>query len=48
MLTDDPILVDFVDELTRVSHGRAFFARPDRLGEFLLVDYLRNRRRPMR
>lgn len=45
MLTDDPILVDFVDTFTKANRGRAYYARPDRLGEFVFVDYLRNRRR---
>ena len=45
MLTDDPTLVEFVEELTRTNRGRAYFTRPERLGDFVLVDYLRNRRR---
>ena len=45
MLTDDPTLVDFVEELTRTNRGRAYFSRPERLGDFVFVDYLRNRRR---
>lgn len=45
MLTDDPTLVRFVEEFTRSNRGRAYYASADRLGSFLLVDYLRNRRR---
>ncbi|MCB9898269.1 MAG: VWA domain-containing protein [Planctomycetes bacterium] len=45
MLTDDPVLVDFVDRFTRLNKGQAYYSRPDRLGAFVLVDYLRNRRR---
>ncbi|MFG0319873.1 MAG: VWA domain-containing protein [Planctomycetota bacterium JB042] len=45
MLTDDPTLVRFVEEFTRTNRGRAYYASADRLGSFLLVDYLRNRRR---
>jgi uncharacterized protein with von Willebrand factor type A (vWA) domain len=45
MLTDDALLVGFVEELTRTNRGRAFYAQPERLGDFVLVDYLRNRRR---
>ena len=26
--------------MTRINRGRAFFDQPDRLGEYLLVDYL--------
>ena len=45
MLATDPMLVDFVDQLSRVNRGRAFYASPDRLGEFILADYIRNRRK---
>ena len=30
----------FVDDLTRINKGRVSYTRPDRLGEYLLVDYL--------
>jgi uncharacterized protein with von Willebrand factor type A (vWA) domain len=45
MLTDDPYLVGFVEDFTRLNKGRAYYSRPDQLGTFLFVDYLRNRRR---
>jgi uncharacterized protein with von Willebrand factor type A (vWA) domain len=45
MLTDAPSLVAFVDEFTQTNTGRAYYSAPDRLGSFLLVDYMRNRRR---
>lgn len=48
MLTDDPTLVSFVEEFTQANRGRAYYSRPDRLGSFLFVDYIRNRRRPVR
>ena len=48
MLTSDPTLVEFVDEFTQLNRGRAYFARPDHLGSFLLVDFLRNRKRVVR
>ena len=48
MLTDDPLLVGFVQEFTEANHGRVFYARADRLAGFLLVDFLRNRRRLVR
>ena len=48
MLTDDPVLVDFVDRFTQVNRGRAYFSEPSRLGDFVLVDFLRNRRRHVR
>jgi uncharacterized protein with von Willebrand factor type A (vWA) domain len=40
MLEDSPGLVRFVDDMSRVNRGRAFFVQPDRLGEYVLVDYL--------
>ena len=45
MLENNYQLVDFVNLLTRINHGRAFYASPDKLGEYVLVDYLSNRRR---
>lgn len=44
MLARDPVLVDFVDEFTRLNRGRAYFTGTDRLGATLFVDYLRNRK----
>jgi uncharacterized protein with von Willebrand factor type A (vWA) domain len=48
MLTKDPTLVDFVNRLTRVNHGRAYFSSCDNLGESLFVDYIRNRKKRVR
>ena len=48
MLARDPQLVHFVETLTKVNRGRAFFASPYDLGEFVLADYLRNRRKLLR
>jgi uncharacterized protein with von Willebrand factor type A (vWA) domain len=45
MLATDPWLQQFVDQLTRVNRGRAFFASLERLGSFVLADYLRQRRK---
>lgn len=45
MLTDDPVLVEFVETFTRTNRGRAYFSRPERLGSFVFVDYIQNRRR---
>ncbi len=44
MLDDSPSLRRFVDEMTRVNKGRAFFTKPDQLGKYLLVDYLKRRK----
>jgi uncharacterized protein with von Willebrand factor type A (vWA) domain len=40
MLEDSPGLVRFVTEMSRINRGRAFFVQPDRLGQYVLVDYL--------
>ncbi len=45
MLDDSPVLRGFVDDLTRINKGRAFYTRPDRLGEYLLVDYVSRKRK---
>jgi len=31
--------------MARINRGRAFFAAPERLGDYVLVDYVRNKRR---
>jgi uncharacterized protein with von Willebrand factor type A (vWA) domain len=38
-------LTAFVEEMARINRGRAFFTAPDRLGEYVLVDYVTQRRR---
>jgi uncharacterized protein with von Willebrand factor type A (vWA) domain len=48
MIATDPWLVDFVEKLTQVNRGRAYFASPDNLGEFLFADYIQNRRKRVR
>ncbi len=48
MIARDPWLVDFVNTLTKVNRGRAYFSTLDRLGEYIFVDYIRNRRQTLR
>lgn len=48
MVTDDPPLVEFVEELTKTNRGRAYYTALGKLGQFLLVDYIRNRKRSVR
>ena len=43
MLDEEPALVRFVDELARRNGGRVFSPRPERLGEYVVSDYLRAR-----
>jgi uncharacterized protein with von Willebrand factor type A (vWA) domain len=44
MLDPDPGLRRFVENLTRLNKGRAFFTSPETLGDYVLVDFLRHRR----
>jgi uncharacterized protein with von Willebrand factor type A (vWA) domain len=48
MLTTDPTLVDFVDTFTKANRGRAYYSELENLGSFVLVDYMRNKRRRVR
>jgi uncharacterized protein with von Willebrand factor type A (vWA) domain len=43
MLDSDYHLVSFVKQLTRLNGGRAFFTSADRLGEYILVDYVKGK-----
>ena len=45
MLENSHHLLEFVNLLTRINSGRAFYSSPDKLGEYVLVDYLTNRRK---
>jgi uncharacterized protein with von Willebrand factor type A (vWA) domain len=44
MLERSPWLTAFVEEMARINRGRAFFSSADKLGEYVLVDYVRARR----
>jgi uncharacterized protein with von Willebrand factor type A (vWA) domain len=48
MLERSSWLMAFVEQMTQINRGRAFYATPDRLGEYLVVDYVSARRRPVR
>ena len=45
MLERSSWLTAFVEEMARINRGRAFFTTPERLGEYVLVDYVSTRRR---
>lgn len=45
MVARDPYLVNFVEELTKANQGRAYYSSLSNLGEFVFVDYIRNRRK---
>lgn len=41
-------LQHLVEQMTQINKGRAFFTTPDTLGDYVLVDFLENRRRTAR
>jgi uncharacterized protein with von Willebrand factor type A (vWA) domain len=45
MLERTPPLTDFVGLVTELNRGRAFYAEPERLGEYVLVDFVQRRRK---
>jgi uncharacterized protein with von Willebrand factor type A (vWA) domain len=45
MLERSPYMVQFVNDLMRINSGRVFMATPDELGEYILVDYVANKRK---
>ena len=45
MLERGPYLTEFINQMTRINKGRAFFVSPERLGEYILVDYVSGRQR---
>ncbi len=45
MVARDPYLINFVEELTKANHGRAYYSSLNNLGEFVFVDYIRNRKK---
>jgi uncharacterized protein with von Willebrand factor type A (vWA) domain len=45
MLERSRSLAAFVDRMTQLNRGRAFYATPERLGEYVLVDYMDRRTR---
>ena len=44
MLDADNGLRRFIEQLTKVNKGRAFFTSPDTLGDYVLVDFLEHKR----
>ncbi len=43
MLASDYYLVDFVKQMTAMTNGKAYFANPSNLSQFVLIDFLRRR-----
>ncbi|MGH2459554.1 MAG: VWA domain-containing protein, partial [Chloroflexota bacterium] len=45
MLERGHYLIDFINQVTKINRGRAFFSTPDHLGEYILVDYVASKRK---
>jgi uncharacterized protein with von Willebrand factor type A (vWA) domain len=45
MLARGHYLVDFVNQMSKINNGRAFYVEPEHLGEYVLVDYVTHKRR---
>ena len=45
MLERSRALAEFVALMTRLNRGRAFYATPEHLGEYVLVDFVSRRTR---
>ena len=43
MLASDPYLVEFVKQMTAMTRGKAYFANPNNLTQFVLMDFLKRR-----
>ncbi len=44
MLDRNQHLKEFVNQMAKMNKGRVFYTTPDNLGEYILVDYVRNKR----
>jgi Ca-activated chloride channel family protein len=44
MLASDYYLVEFVKQMTAMTSGKAYFANPSNLSQFVLIDFLRRRK----
>ena len=47
MVSDDSYLQGFVTDLTKANRGRAYFTSLQNLGEYIFVDFVKNRRKKM-
>ena len=48
MLDATPYLQNFIEKLTQMNRGRAFFTTPETLGDYVLVDFVEQKRRMCR
>jgi uncharacterized protein with von Willebrand factor type A (vWA) domain len=48
MLDRNYYLKEFVNQVAKINKGRVFYTTPDKLGQYILVDYVRNKRKQIR
>ena len=48
MLTNDHYLVEFVKQLTEIANGKAYFTDSGQLGQYVMMDFMKRKRRPIR
>ncbi|HEY0006889.1 MAG TPA: VWA domain-containing protein [Pyrinomonadaceae bacterium] len=48
MLASDYYLVEFVKQMTAMTNGKAYFANPNNLSQFVLIDFLKRRQSRVR
>ena len=48
MLASDYYLVEFVKQMTAMTNGKAYFANPSNLSQFVLIDFLRRKKSRVR
>jgi uncharacterized protein with von Willebrand factor type A (vWA) domain len=48
MLDRNYYLKEFVSQVAKINRGRVFYTTPDELGEYILVDFVNNKRKTLR
>jgi uncharacterized protein with von Willebrand factor type A (vWA) domain len=44
MLASDYYLVEFVKQMSAMTNGKAYFANPENLSQFVLIDFMKRRK----
>ena len=47
MLDSSYYLKEFMDQIARINGGRVFYTSPERLGEYVLIDYVEGKRKKL-
>ena len=45
MLAQDPYLVQFVQKVSEIARGKAYFTSTMTLGQYIMMDFMKNKRR---